>query len=472
MVGRFGTGVIVLTVVSATVVAQPEWAQRMPETVPPGTHLSAAATDTARGRVVMFGGSALFGTTSVVVSDTWEWDGVTWLARNVSPAPSARSMSAMAYDAARQRTVLFGGGSPTGATLGDTWEWDGTNWTSIAPPITPPARMGHAMAYDPGRQRIVMFGGSPASTAPALGDTWEWDGVTWTQVFPATSPAPRQDHRMALSPSGNVLMVGRVGPASSVETWEYDGTNWLQFAPGAPIQARIRHGLAYDSSTNQTVLFGGYCGLGVADTHRWNGSSWDLFATSGDRPPGRWGHVLSADPTGGGIVMFGGGFPHWRDTWSYTLIPQSAGIGQPNSDYAWFDIAGAGWLGHSGPGPFIGTVAAGGPVTLAFRSSMTAPFVLAAGPANPANATSANGILDIGMPPFYPDVVVLLDGLVDPNASTSIPFSATSPSLNPVFTRHITLVLGAALAGSVVNLQAVVIGPPPVLTAAYYVTIL
>jgi len=36
----------------------------------------------------------------------------------------------MAYDAARRRVVLFGGGpnSPPFQSLGDTWEWDGVKW--------------------------------------------------------------------------------------------------------------------------------------------------------------------------------------------------------------------------------------------------------------------------------------------------------------------------------------------------------
>jgi hypothetical protein len=66
--------------------------------------------------------------------------------------------------------VLFGGF--TGAALvADTWEWDGTNWTQLTPSASPSARCAHAMAYDAASQRVVLFGG--ALVWPTfLGDTW------------------------------------------------------------------------------------------------------------------------------------------------------------------------------------------------------------------------------------------------------------------------------------------------------------
>jgi hypothetical protein len=37
----------------------------------------------------------------------------------------------MAYDAASQEVVLFGGYSLHLGDLGDTWSWNGTNWTEL-----------------------------------------------------------------------------------------------------------------------------------------------------------------------------------------------------------------------------------------------------------------------------------------------------------------------------------------------------
>jgi hypothetical protein len=100
------------------------------------------------------------------------------------PLFEARSSPASAYDAARGRTVLFGG-RPTDAT---TFEWDGTAWTQRRPAVSPSARYEHAMAYDAARGRVVLFGGQ--DPIGRLADTWEWDGSQWLQAMPAASPPP------------------------------------------------------------------------------------------------------------------------------------------------------------------------------------------------------------------------------------------------------------------------------------------
>ena len=58
----------------------------------------------------------------------------------------------MAYDAVHQRVVLYGGG--------ETWEWDGVNWTQATPAQSPSVVSGHDLAYDVARQRVVLFGGN------------------------------------------------------------------------------------------------------------------------------------------------------------------------------------------------------------------------------------------------------------------------------------------------------------------------
>ena len=75
--------------------------------------------------------------------------------------PLPRVYHAMAFDSARNRTVLFGGLAPitdlTARLFSDTWEWDGTCWTQMAD-IGPAARMGAAMAFDQTRGRLILFG--------------------------------------------------------------------------------------------------------------------------------------------------------------------------------------------------------------------------------------------------------------------------------------------------------------------------
>jgi hypothetical protein len=91
--------------------------------------------------------------------------------RLIAGVPSARSDHALAYDAARQVVVLFGGW--TGAVAGDTWEFDGGSWSFRSPAPAPSARDSHGMAFDSLRGVTVLFGGLDVARSA---ETWEWTG--------------------------------------------------------------------------------------------------------------------------------------------------------------------------------------------------------------------------------------------------------------------------------------------------------
>src|SRR6266702_8608981 len=80
--------------------------------------------------------------------------------------PPARRGGSMAYDAARNVVLLFGGGG-----LNDTWIWDGTLWTQLNPPQIPPPRTSACMTYDSQHHTILLFGGVSTGGLP-LADTW------------------------------------------------------------------------------------------------------------------------------------------------------------------------------------------------------------------------------------------------------------------------------------------------------------
>jgi hypothetical protein len=91
----------------------------------------------------------------------------------------------MTYNASRGRVVIFGGGvhMPVSNTadwehrwLRDMWEWDGTRWTALAMNGPPSNGAQPGFAYDARRDRLVLFGGG------GLPGTWEWDGVRWSRV--------------------------------------------------------------------------------------------------------------------------------------------------------------------------------------------------------------------------------------------------------------------------------------------------
>jgi hypothetical protein len=81
----------------------------------------------------------------------------------------------MSYDSRRQRVVLFEGANSSDPSqwFGDTWDWDGVWWVQMHPATSPAGRQGQAMAYDSARGRIVLFGGADGF-GDLLADTWEY----------------------------------------------------------------------------------------------------------------------------------------------------------------------------------------------------------------------------------------------------------------------------------------------------------
>lgn len=131
------------------------WKQVLPATVPPRMAAHAMAYDSRRGRVVMFGG----GLSYVSYSDTWEWDGVNWTKLTPKTRPRGRSWFAMTYDSVRGRSVIFGGQDrKTKTQLNDTWEWDGATWTPVLTKLSPQGEVAQAMAFDLARNRTVLVG--------------------------------------------------------------------------------------------------------------------------------------------------------------------------------------------------------------------------------------------------------------------------------------------------------------------------
>src|ERR1035441_4529685 len=101
-----------------------------------------------------------------------------WTQESPPASPSARDLHSMVYDAAHGQVVLFGGVFPGNSDprvsnfLGDTWIWDGTNWNQKSPQTSPPARGYCLMAYDAAHQQVVLFGGFSSGPPFVAGTTW------------------------------------------------------------------------------------------------------------------------------------------------------------------------------------------------------------------------------------------------------------------------------------------------------------
>ncbi|MCC7062487.1 MAG: hypothetical protein IT456_06755 [Planctomycetes bacterium] len=271
------------------------------------------AFDAQRGRSVLFGG-----TLGGEINDTWEWDGGTASWTQVLPAtmPQVRAVHSMVYDSANGRCVMFGGTSSS-ILLGDTWQWNGVDWSQAAT-ASPGARCGPAMAYDSARNKTILFGGQ--GSGPVLNDTWEWDGSNWIQVS-SSGPAPRYFHALAYdSQRGRtVLFGGRDGGNYYSDTWEWDGATWTNTNTPGP-SARGYHAMVYDSQRERTVLFGGRDGGNLSDTWEWDGLTWTQIVTSG--PTARGYHAMSYDAQRGRTVLFGGyDGSILGDTWEFLGAP-------------------------------------------------------------------------------------------------------------------------------------------------------
>lgn len=267
---------------------------------PPPAYSISAAYDSARGRLLVFGGFRRGGYSG----DTWAWDGASW-SQLEGPGPSARNAPDMVYDARRGRIVLFGGDTRATGPLADTWEHDGTSWR-LASPGGPPARTTHAMAYDARRGRVVVFGGvGPAGET--LGDTWEWDGTRWTQAA-TDGPRARALHGMAFDARrGRVVMFGgasapRPDAESFGDTWEWDGTRWRQIEGQSP-GPRDHVALGYDARRQGVVLRGASAPEARGETWLLRGNDWTRL----DVPAPRRSYPrLITHARTGALLMFGG----------------------------------------------------------------------------------------------------------------------------------------------------------------------
>lgn len=282
---------------------------------------------------------------------TWEWDGSTWSLRNASglPIDDYGDDFALAYDGRRGVTVAHFGpySSPS------TCEWDGSSWTAY-PDAGLAGRSNHALAYDSGRGVTVLFGGrarSDVAKVHPVDDTWEWDGVAWTQRHIGQLRPPSWGFAVSYDREREVILLWSIytwkwngggwtrvtqdGPltvrsttmvfdeARAVtvlfgnafedyqhsnrwsETWEWNGSVWTNRAVGGP-QARYGLAMTFDTERDVTVLFGGSLNQYeyLDDLWTWDGSSWRLVSTGG--PPPRAGHAMAYDRARGRVVLFGG----------------------------------------------------------------------------------------------------------------------------------------------------------------------
>jgi YVTN family beta-propeller protein len=314
--------------------------------------------------LVMFGGWD--GKSSSSFQETWSFAGGHWTEQHPSTSPTSLVEPAISYDAVDKEVVLFGGAN---LHLGgcdvyeiETWTYQQGDWTLLDPSTFPSSRTS-AMVWDSAESRIVLFGGggnygSAACTSDPQGDTWTFAHNNWTRVVGAGSPPgsfvagvpvsngliPGVASMTYDAKDGYVLVYG----GFSENTWEYSAGSWtfLNDTTRQPAQ-RDNAMMAYDPVDGYVVLFGGQgstCGTQPSylcgDTWEFSQGVWTQLSPV-DSPSARYDASMTFDATDGEIVLFGGisynstGFQDLGDTWSFvdgnwTQVGSCGAFNQPS----------------------------------------------------------------------------------------------------------------------------------------------
>lgn len=280
-------------------------------TGPSARNLHAAAYDSARGKIILFGGKPTVGTSGTYFGDTWEWTaagpggGGAW-GQSPATGPSARINAGMAYDSARSRTVLFGGRTLVSpATFSnETWEFDGSAWSLITPAASPPATEGLLLAYDSTRQRTVLVANSA---------TWEYDGATWTQQADATPSTNGPATRFSIAYDAGRARMVLFGPVLASGSFTGIGV-WERNVPGWTLVQQDTFPYYYDGPSRASYDVAGARILVLDVTNigqsarvwSWKGPALGWTRLSGEGPaPLSYGSA-TFDAAGGQFVTVGG----------------------------------------------------------------------------------------------------------------------------------------------------------------------
>ncbi|MGD0523560.1 MAG: hypothetical protein ABSE49_00375 [Polyangiaceae bacterium] len=243
--------------------------------------------------------------------------------------------------------LLFGGFDET--YLGDTWHFDGVSWSESDGGSAPTGRLGASVA--PLNGSVVLFGGEDTNL-DELADTWVWNGTAWNEA--GTSGPPGRSNAGMATLGDTVVLFGGEGDGGPIgDTWGWDGSTWKQLSAVGP---SAREGPAMATLGNHVVLFGGRDTSfdDLADTWTWDGTSWTMQSPTHSPPMREFGVAATLGST---VVLFGGfSGPPLADTWTWdgndwtqlmpTMPPeprQAAGVATVSGHVVLF----GGWDGDS-----------------------------------------------------------------------------------------------------------------------------
>jgi hypothetical protein len=110
---------------------------------------------------------------------------------------------------------------------------------------------------------VLYGGGDVFNNGPALGDTWVWNGTTWSPKCGTTmpgatvlcAPGPQDLVSAATGPTGAVLYGGQTNDGAGNTTLHGDSTAWRQICSACAPGARARRGHFSNEQAALKVLY-------------------------------------------------------------------------------------------------------------------------------------------------------------------------------------------------------------------------
>lgn len=242
--------------------------------------------DVANGRALLAPDPVLGGVIMVADGETFRVRGSTVERLDVPRLPMVRG-AAMATDTRRGRIVLFGGAQAgvdaAGLVRNDLFEWDGTRWSQVLqhnPAATdrPSPRVGHGAGFVAAEGGVVIVNGCGADfvnflgcAAPLAPEVWVWDGVSFSRrcAGAACGDAPQPIRPEVMSDTDGVLLVTGGANDSGFTLVESDpppalkrfvGGTFTGRCAGACARAIPVDGLAYRDARTGVPTVLGSCG--------------------------------------------------------------------------------------------------------------------------------------------------------------------------------------------------------------------
>lgn len=318
-------------------------------TAPTARAGASAVYDAASNRLIVFGGRAAGGVQNdvrILVNANGLGGTPTWVALSPTGSPpAARQGHGAVYDAANNRMIVFGGdnGQPTPTIHSDVWVLSGANglagagaWTSLAPGGSAPGALTQAaVAYNAASNRLIVFGGQGAVGCDARNDLHVLTNANGLGGAPAwlapavagSAPSARARAGATYDTAGNRLIVyGGDGLCGAPLTDAFvladadanGGTpTWAPLAlTNAPAPGISGADGGFDPAFNRLVTFGGRRGDGSTlgdDTILFfdaNGAGapprWSLLPPTLPRPAARWRQASAYDAANHRLIVFGG----------------------------------------------------------------------------------------------------------------------------------------------------------------------